>query len=331
MDCYVSCLLGVVTIVVCVRYYVRSKWIRFAEEIDLKGKNVIITGANAGLGLELSIQFAKRNARVYMACRNTKKGALAVEYVRKHLGSSADVICVELDQSSLDSVRRFVDDFKTRENTLDILINNAAVNAIPSSITEDGILLHYATNYFGPFLLTNLLLDLLKRSEAGGRVVNIGSLSHTGARLDLDYIQPDKARFYIQTMQKGLIKKPEDILLYQNSKLMMLMFTFELARRLGNRGVTSNCVHPGIVATKMLEDDRNLLRKVIVFLLWLFAKSPEEGCQPILHCALSEQLRDVTGKYFGNLEEDNNLHEMALDKRSWEKLWEISEDTTGLS
>uniref|UniRef100_H2YB83 Uncharacterized protein n=1 Tax=Ciona savignyi TaxID=51511 RepID=H2YB83_CIOSA len=238
---------------------------------------------------------------------------------------------MKLDVSSLQSVREFVKVFKERADRLDILINNAAVNAAPLSSTEDGLVLTYATNHFGPFLLTNLLLEHMSKSGTETRVVNVGSLSHVTADLDLDYITPHKAKHYIDSLQKNMIKKKDDLLLYQNSKLMVLMFTFELARRLKGRHVTVNCVQPGIVATRMMEDEKHFFRNLIMKLLKPFARGTEDGCQPILHCALSSDLYSVSGKYFGNCVEDHSLHPMALDEQMCKQLWRISENFTRLT
>ena len=144
---------------------------------SLKGKTVVITGANTGIGKETAVDLAKRGARIIIGCRNMEKGKEALKEIQERSGST-DVFLEKLDLASLDSVRKFADNILKNERRLDILINNAGVAGCPHQKTEDGFEMQFGTNHLGHFLLTMLLLDRLERS-APSRIINVSSNRHS--------------------------------------------------------------------------------------------------------------------------------------------------------
>lgn len=202
----------------------------------LDGKTVIITGANTGIGKETAIDLAKRNARVILACRSLEKGKNAEVDVRR-ASKSNDVYFRLLDLSSFSSIRNFAQKVLEEESRLDILINNAGVMYCTYCKTEDGFETQFGVNHLGHFLLTNLLLDRIKKAPEG-RIVNVSSIGHTLTNgLDLDTINSEE--------------KYNRYDAYHKSKLANVLFTIALAKRLEGTNVTTNSLHPGAVDTQL--------------------------------------------------------------------------------
>ena len=188
----------------------------------LKGKTILITGANTGLGKATALDLAKREARVILACRSLQKGHKAAEEIRSVV-RGAVLVVMHLDLSSLASVRKFAEEFSSVEGKLDILINNAGVYMdSPQATTQDGFELHFGVNHLGHFLLTNLLLDLLERSSPS-RIVIVSSSLAKRARIDFDNIYGEKGYMGKQDRMGGP---------YAQSKLANLLFAHELNKRL---------------------------------------------------------------------------------------------------
>ena len=206
------------------------------SQARLDGKTVIITGANTGIGLETAVDLAKRNARVILACRSVERGETAAVEVRKRSGND-NVVFVQLDLASLDSVRKFAAKILEEEPHIDILINNAGVMAIPKRmLTQDGFEMQFGTNHLGHFLLTNLLLDRIKEAPSA-RIVNVSSKAHIRGNLDFDNLNSEKSY--------------TPWLAYGNSKLANILFTRSLAKRLEGTGVMTNSLHPGLIMTEL--------------------------------------------------------------------------------
>lgn len=203
---------------------------QFKKDTRIDGKIVIITGANAGIGKETAIDLARRGGKIYLACRDIKRGEEALSEIKEESGSS-DVHFLQLDLASLQSIRDFSKRFHELESQLHILVNNAGVMACPKSFTKDGFEMHLGTNHLGHFLLTNLLLDILKAS-APSRVVVVSSLFHIVGKIRKNDLNGE--RFYFRWFA------------YASSKLANILFTRELTRRLEGTRVTVNCLHPGL-------------------------------------------------------------------------------------
>ena len=220
-------------------FYLIRKWAAGGvcrSQAKLDGKTVIITGANTGIGLETAVDLAKRNARVILACRSVERGETAVVEVRKRSGND-NVVFVQLDLASLDSVRKFSTKVLEEEPQIDILINNAGVMAIPKrTLTQDSFEMQFGTNHLGHFLLTNLLLDRIKQAPSA-RIVNVSSTAHQRGNMDFDNLNSEK--FYSPWVAYG------------TSKLANILFTRSLAKRLEGTGVTANVLHPGVISTEL--------------------------------------------------------------------------------
>ncbi|XP_060076471.1 retinol dehydrogenase 12-like [Ylistrum balloti] len=278
----------------------------------LDGKTVIITGCNTGIGLETAKELSARGARVIMACRDIGRASKAADIVKTFSGNS-DVSVERLDLASLDSVRKFAGVILKNEERIDILINNAGVMMCPKWNSEDGYEMQFATNHLGHFLLTNLLLDRIKNS-APSRIINVSSSAHYQGTIDFDDINHDKnySSFFV----------------YAQSKLANVLFTKELARRLQDTGVTTNSLHPGVINTELSRHIQAWMTPLLFRLLQPltgFMKTPLQGAQTTLHCALDERLDNVSGNYFSDCTE-KKPSKAALNMEAAKRLWQVSEE-----
>ncbi|XP_072858058.1 retinol dehydrogenase 14 [Pogona vitticeps] len=292
----------------------------------MKGKTVIITGANSGLGRATAAELLRQHARVIMACRDRGRAEEAARELRAELGVCAraggggecrgELLVHELDLASLRSVRRFCQQVLQEESRLDVLINNAGIFQCPYMKTEDGFEMQFGVNHLGHFLLTNLLLGLLKNS-APSRIVVVSSKLYKYGEINFDDLNSEL------NYNKGFA--------YSRSKLANILFTMELARRLEGTGVTVNVLHPGVVRTNLGRYIHIplLARPLFNFVSWAFFKSPLEGAQTSIYLASSPEVEGVSGKYFGDCKEEQLLPK-ATDDLVARKLWDISEVMVGL-
>ncbi|XP_029383205.1 retinol dehydrogenase 13 isoform X2 [Echeneis naucrates] len=290
---------------------------RCPSKATIAGKTVVITGANTGIGKETAQELAKRGGRIIMGCRDMEKCEAAAKEIRgKTL--NPHVYAHHLDLASLKSVREFAERVK-KEQTVDVLINNAGVMRCPAWKTEDGFDMQFGVNHLGHFLLTNLLLDKLKES-APSRVINLASLAHLVGKIDFEDLNWEKKKF--DTKQA-----------YCQSKLANVLFTRELAKRLQGTGVTVNAVHPGVVATELGRHtglhQSHFSSSVLSPFFSLLVKSPELGAQPSIYLAVSEEMEGVTGCYYDVMTEKEPAPQ-ALDEEVAQKLWEVSSRLVGL-
>lgn len=203
---------------------------QYIKDTRIEGKVVIITGANSGIGKETAIDLARRGGKVYIACRDIKRGDDALTEIKRE-SKSENVYFRQLDLASLDSVRKFSREFHELEPELHILINNAGVMACPRALTKDGFEMQLGTNHLGHFLLTNLLLDLLKAATPS-RVVVVSSILHRIGQINTNDLNSEKS------YSKWFV--------YGQSKLANILFAQELAHRLEGTGITVNSLHPGV-------------------------------------------------------------------------------------
>src|SRR5216683_2810329 len=218
-----------------------------------------------------------------LLCRDRARGEAAQAEIKTKSGNDAvDLLLADL--SAQQSIRQLVENFQQRYTQLHVLINNAGLFVLRRRTTVDGLEMTFAVDYLAPFLLTNLLLDVLKAS-APARIVNVSSNSHEAGYIKLDDLQ---AEHHYRSMRA-----------YGQSKLAVVLFTYELARRLQGTGVTANCLHPGFVATNIGQSGVvPVARPVAKFVLSFLGISPEEGAKTSIYLATSTDVEDVTGKYF---------------------------------
>ncbi|XP_069981883.1 retinol dehydrogenase 13 [Penaeus vannamei] len=277
---------------------------------QMKGKTVIVTGGSSGIGLATAEDLARRGARVILACRNAAKASQVAHGIRERTGN-ADVQVRVLDTSDLDSVRKFAKDLKETEKRLDVLINNAGVGIPQRRLTKQGFELTMATNHYGHFLLTNLLLDVLKAS-APSRVVTVSSLVHKNcSKADFEDLNFDKSPY-------------SSFRAYALSKLCNVLFTKEIARKLQGTGVVANCLHPGVVATEILNKENTWMGALLTFLIGLIGKTRDDGAQTSIYLAVAEEAQHISGKYFVDCKE-SPCCKLAEDEGLAKKLWEVSE------
>ncbi|XP_072302502.1 retinol dehydrogenase 14b [Eucyclogobius newberryi] len=284
----------------------------------MRGKTVIITGANCGIGKALAGELLKLQARVIMACRDRGRAEEAARELRGQTGQEQGELVIKLlDLASLRSVRSFCEEIIREEPKIDVLVNNAGLYQCPYTKTEDGFEMQFGVNHLGHFLLTHLLLDRLKTS-APSRIVVVSSKLYKYGGINFDDINSEA--------------KYDKAFCYSQSKLANLLFTLELAHKLEGTGVTVNALTPGIVRT-------NLGRHVpIPFLAkplfnlasMAFFKSPLEGAQTPLYLACSPEVEGVSGKCFANCKEEE-LTAAAKDAQAAKRLWKVSCEMVGMA
>ena len=285
---------------------------------SLRGKTVIITSGNTGIGKETAVDLAARGARVIIGCRNLEKGEEAVKEIQARSGNTS-VFLEKLDLASFESVRKFADNILKSEPRLDVLINNAAVMACPYQKTEDGFEMHFGVNHLGHFLLTMLLLDLLKRSEPS-RIINLSSMAHA--------LGPRKICFDDINFEKCYDSLGGCYRAYNHSKLADVLFTRELSKRLEGTRVTANAVHPGAVRTELHRTSFVSNAFLAPLRLYMF-KNAEQGAQTTIYCAVSEEMEGVSGKYLADCA-IKAPSKAAQDDITARRLWEMSMEMVGL-
>jgi NAD(P)-dependent dehydrogenase (short-subunit alcohol dehydrogenase family) len=275
-------------------------------------KVCLITGATSGIGKTTAMGLATLGASVVMVGRDRGKSeAVMAEIKEKSGNTSVDLMLADL--SSQEEIRRLADVFKEAYPRLDVLINNAGLFRSKRFTTADGLETTFAVNHLAYFLLTNLLLDVLKTS-APSRIVNVSSGDHTNGTIDFDDLQGEKG-----------YKGPKA---YSQSKLATVLFTYELARRLEGTGVTANCLHPGSVNTNFAVSSRSPF--TLLFRAFKpFMRSPEQGADTLVYLAASPEVEGMTDKYLVD-RKVKAASDAAYDKTTRKELWEASEVLTGL-
>ena len=272
----------------------------------------MVTGANSGIGKATAMGLAEMGATVILVCRSKEKGEAALSEIRGKSGNnSLDLMLA--DMSSMRSVRQLASEFRRKYDRLHVLVNNAGLFMFTRTTTGDRLETTFEVDYLSHFLLTGLLIDLLKAS-APSRLVEVSSVAHYNGHIDFDDLQGEKGY--------GGWKA------YSQAKLAQVLFTYELARRLKGTGVTANCLHPGAVATNIWS--RPLGRAgFIMKLLRLFMMGPEGGAKTPIYLASSPDVEGVSGKYFTNKKEKESSKE-SNDEQVARRLWLVSEELTGL-
>ncbi|KAJ3650197.1 hypothetical protein Zmor_021899 [Zophobas morio] len=279
----ILCLVGII------RRYIGGNYCPSENRID--GKIVIITGGSSGIGLATAKHLAKRGATIILAVRNAEQGKCALETLLTECPETNAIIKL-IDLTDFVSIREFANQINLEYEKIDILINNAGIIFHPYKKTVDGNEITISTNYFGPFLLTHLLLNLLNNSD-NGRVINVSAVAHLRGKINLDDLNSEKNFVEIEA--------------FSQSKLALTMFTKHMASLLKYTHLTFNAVNPGLVrGTKHLRNSKlttSFPTKLSVWpWMWLFMKTPNQGCQTIVYTAVDPSLHNVSGCYFSNCE-----------------------------
>ena len=280
---------------------------------DLSGQVIVITGSNAGIGKETARTLGRMGATIILACRSEEKTLAVVEELKEETHNN-NIVFLKLDLADLSSIKSFATEFKKRYQRLDILINNAGLADAHRSLTKDGFESTLGTNHLGPFYLTSLLLDVIKKT-APSRIINVASIGHLGAKINWDDIMSEKS--YDVTSS------------YIQSKLANVMFTRELQKRVANDNVKVVCLHPGLVVT----DIYNNIKKSIMIKLAMtvamnpianyFWKTPAQGAQTTLYCALEDYEKLKQGAYYSDCKVKRES-KLARNDDDCKRLWELS-------
>ncbi|XP_055379177.1 retinol dehydrogenase 14 [Condylostylus longicornis] len=299
---------GFVTLLIALRFYVAISCGVCKNNRTMEGKTIIITGANGGIGKETARDLARRKARVIMACRNLETAEAARKEISEETGNN-DIIVKKLDLGSLQSVRDFAADILKTEERIDILIHNAGMAlAFKGATSVDGIELTMATNHYGPFLLTHLLIDKIKASTPA-RIVIVASELYRLASVNVNKLNP--------------VGSFPAAYLYYVSKYANIYFARELARRLDGTGVTVNSLHPGMIDSGIWRNVPFPLNYPMMAITKGFFKTTKQGAQTTLHVATDPELENVSGKYYMDCKE-RGLSNAAQDMEKARKIWEES-------
>ncbi len=278
----------------------------------MAGKTVLVTGGTSGIGRATAQGLSLLGARVAIAGRDDRRTHDVARDISS--ASGAPVQAFVADLSSQGQVRRLAEEVLHALPRIDVLVNNAGGYWSTRHLTVDGYEHTFALNHLAPFLLTHLLLDRM-RSGPGARVVNVASGAQAAGRIDFDDLQG--ARSYSGSRA------------YNQSKLASVLFTYELARRLGGTAVTANALHPGVVSTAFGGEDPGRAQRLLVPLMRPFMKSPARGAATSVHCACAPELDRVSGAYFVD-SRIRRSSKRSYDEPTAARLWRVSADLVGL-
>lgn len=277
---------------------------------SMRGRICMVTGANAGIGRATAMSLAKLGATVVMVCRNADKGQAAWADIREASGDSNLELLIA-DLASQRAVRQLADEYRRSHDRLHVLVNNAGTSSKQRILTGDGIEQTFAVNHLAPFLLTNLLLDVLKAS-APARVVNVTSSAESFGKIHFDDLT--------------LAQNYGSMRAHAQSKLANVLFTYELARRLAGTGVTVNCLNPGAVRTDgplQMGGFYGLMAR----LARPFALTPEQGAEAVVYLATSNEVEGVSGQYFEK-QKAHQSSKQSYDAVLAQRLWDVSVELT---
>jgi len=283
-----------------------------SENGGMESKVVLITGGTSGIGRAAATALAAMGAEVVVTGRSRERGELAVEEIRDTSGN-ARVSLMLADLAVQAEVRGLAEEFRERYDRLDVLVNNAGIIQSKRTETPDGIELTLAVNHLAPFLLTNLLLDLLKKS-APSRIITVSSEARRGAKIDFEDLQSER--------------RYRPFKVYGMTKLANILFTYELAERLEGTGVVANSLHPGGVNTNFGNNNRSF--GTLIFRAFKpFMRTPEQGADTVVYLAVSPEAGKMTGRHLTDRKvvfSFDDPHDEVVQKR----LWEVSEALTNL-
>uniref|UniRef100_A0A0N5A8Q7 Short-chain dehydrogenase n=1 Tax=Syphacia muris TaxID=451379 RepID=A0A0N5A8Q7_9BILA len=297
------------------------KGAQFAEDVDATGKIALVTGANSGIGFQIARLLNEKGATVYMLCKDYER-AFTARIELTQLGCNPDRLIIKVvDLAQFASIHQLVNELKQEIPVIDILINNAGIMSYPRyELTMDGYEMTWQTNYLGHFLLTELLLPLMELSS-DARIINVSSSLHKFA---------DSVDFFFVNDPRNFGRRKS----YYRSKLAQVMHARELSRRLRTRepstNITINAMHPGMCATNLCRYSffmKTLLRYLFKLPMWFFMKTAKDGAQTAIFLALSENVKGISGRYFGECKEKDPSSK-ALDDDQCNILYNYSIEAT---
>ena len=270
----------------------------------MDGRVVLVTGSTDGIGKATALQLARKGATVLLHGRNRQKGLAVLEDMRRITGSDHLHLYIA-NLSSLGQVRRLATQIQEEHDLLHLLINNAGTFQPQRTITGDGLETTFCVNYLAAFLLTHELLDLLQTS-APSRIINVASIAHWNGRLDWGNLQGEKSY--------------QGFAAYALSKLALVLFTYYLAERIQGTGVTANCMHPGVIKTRLLRAGFGDYP----------GDTPEKGARTSVYLASSPEVEGISGRYFEECKAVRSSP-ISYDQKLQERLWRISREMAGRS
>ena len=272
-------------------------------------KTIIVTGSNSGIGKEAALNLAKLGHLILMLCRDSEKS----EQVQKEIvtqSGNENVVLIPVDLSDPLSIRTAVEKIKSQYQVIDVLVNNAGLYKVKREETTNGVEITFAVNFLAPFMLSQMLLENLEAS-GNGRIINIVSELYKSGSIDFDDL-----------MMKTRYKAGDA---YANSKLASVLYTVELAKGSRDKGITVNALHPGVLATNSFRDYPNFIMKIVN----LFLENPKKGGERIAYLAISDEVKEISGRYFYKTEE-REIAISAQERGKTEKLLQIAEELTDL-
>jgi NAD(P)-dependent dehydrogenase (short-subunit alcohol dehydrogenase family) len=283
----------------------------------MNGKVVVVTGATSGIGEVCALELARMGATVVLISRSQSKLDDVVKRIKDETGNQA-VSGIQADLSVIAEIRQAAASFLARHSRLDVLVNNAGAVNWQRLESADGYEMTFALNHLNYFLLTHLLLDTLKETAekyGEARIINVSSEAHQGSSINFEDIQS--------------LQRYTSFEVYGKSKLMNILFTNELARRLKGTDVTTNSLHPGFVKTNFGRNSSGYIKWIMTMLQNFFAISVEKGAETMVYLASSPDVKGISGKYWDK-KTAVQAYKTAYDEVAQAKLWRVSEELVGL-
>ena len=272
----------------------------------MQGKTVLITGADGDIGRNTTKGIAENDSQIIMACIDLEQAKPVLDEIVKETNND-NIELMQLDLSSQSNIKKFAKNFTEKYSCLDVLINNAGVFSLKRFETEDALERTIGINYFGHFLLTNLLLPVLKKADEA-RIINVSSDSYKQSKFDLNNLQTDI--------------KYTGLKAYTASKLALILFTQELAEQLSDKNISVNALHPGHVSTELwnMWERPKWYQSLILRILNMFLISPEKGAETSIYLACADEVKGISGKYFSKkklVKVSSKYNNIQIQKELW--------------